>query len=274
MWWPGLHEKGAQLDLAEEALREFVSEVRVRAEEAGSVAWREGFALLRRALGRRRRSAAAGRYKACDLLRRARRGYANARLRRLEAFRTHPLPNDRRCASAFGFFSRLLDDALGGRARDAQAAQIAHAEAFGFDWPGRHHFHEHRGRPAAAWSSSAHGASSTRRIARHRHRTLPLENALRGPRTPSRETCLASVLFELGGAMGHVEVFRQLLGLDAAERPALFTEAAPCARPGPAGRSRAATSGGQPGRNCWAGFWQGDLLRRRRHARGPSRRTA
>ena len=138
-----------------------------------------------------------------------------------------------------GFFSRLLDDAPAAERYRLVAAQIAHAEAFGFDsaWVAQHHFHEHEGGLPSPFVFLAHVAALTRRIRLGTGIvTLPLENALRVAEDAIVLDLLTGGRLELGvGTGGTPEAFAAF-GLDAAERPALFARQLAAVRAAWAGR--------------------------------------
>src|SRR5450755_4334910 len=64
------------------------------------------------------------------------------------------------------FFSRLLDAAPAKERYRLAAAQIAHAEQFGYDaaWVAQHHFHEHEGGLPSPFVFLGHIAGRTSRI--------------------------------------------------------------------------------------------------------------
>jgi putative FMN-dependent luciferase-like monooxygenase len=124
-----------------------------------------------------------------------------------------------------GFFSRLLDDATAAERYRLVAAQIAHAEAFGFDsaWVAQHHFHEHEGGLPSPFVFLAYVASRTRRIRLGTGIvTLPLENAVRVAEDAIVLDLLSGGRLEVGVGTGGTPESFAAFGLDGNDRSALF----------------------------------------------------
>lgn len=124
-----------------------------------------------------------------------------------------------------GFFSRLLDDTSVAERYRLVAAQIAHAEAFGFDsaWVAQHHFHEHEGGLPSPFVFLSYVASRTRRIRLGTGIvTLPLENALRVAEDAVVLDLLSGGRLDVGVGTGGTPESFAAFGLDGNDRPALF----------------------------------------------------
>lgn len=126
-----------------------------------------------------------------------------------------------------GFFSRLLDDAPAAERYRLVAAQIAHAEAFGFDsaWVAQHHFHEHEGGLPSPFVFLAYVASRTRRIRLGTGIvTLPLENAVRVAEDAIVLDLLSGGRLEVGVGTGGTPESFAAFGLDGNDRSAIFAK--------------------------------------------------
>ncbi|SCX65647.1 putative FMN-dependent luciferase-like monooxygenase [Variovorax sp. EL159] len=136
-------------------------------------------------------------------------------------------PFQRAAPLRLGFFSRLLDDATAAERYRLVAAQIAHAEALGFDsaWVAQHHFHEHEGGLPSPFVFLAYVASRTRRIRLGTGIvTLPLENPVRVAEDAAVLDLLSGGRLEVGvGTGGTPEAFAAF-GLDSDDRPAIFAK--------------------------------------------------
>jgi putative FMN-dependent luciferase-like monooxygenase len=124
-----------------------------------------------------------------------------------------------------GFFSRLLDDATAAERYRLVAAQIAHAEAFGFDsaWVAQHHFHEHEGGLPSPFVFLSYVASRTRRIRLGTGIvTLPLENAVRVAEDAIVLDLLSGGRLDVGVGTGGTPESFAAFGLDGNDRSALF----------------------------------------------------
>jgi len=124
-----------------------------------------------------------------------------------------------------GFFSRLLDDAPAAERYRLVAAQIAHAEAFGFDsaWVAQHHFHEHEGGLPSPFVFLAYVASRTKRIRLGTGIvTLPLENAVRVAEDAVVLDLLSNGRLEVGVGTGGTPESFAAFGLDGNDRSAIF----------------------------------------------------
>jgi alkanesulfonate monooxygenase SsuD/methylene tetrahydromethanopterin reductase-like flavin-dependent oxidoreductase (luciferase family) len=124
-----------------------------------------------------------------------------------------------------GFFSRLLDDAPAAERYRLVAAQIAHAEAFGFDsaWVAQHHFHEHEGGLPSPFVFLSYVASRTRRIRLGTGIvTLPLENAVRVAEDAVVLDLLSGGRLDVGVGTGGTPESFAAFGLDGNDRSALF----------------------------------------------------
>ncbi|MET3381722.1 putative FMN-dependent luciferase-like monooxygenase [Variovorax paradoxus] len=124
-----------------------------------------------------------------------------------------------------GFFSRLLDDATAAERYRLAAAQIAHAEAFGFDsaWVAQHHFHEHEGGLPSPFVFLAYVASRTKRIRLGTGIvTLPLENAVRVAEDAVVLDLLSQGRLEVGVGTGGTPESFAAFGLDGNDRSAIF----------------------------------------------------
>ncbi|GER11253.1 putative FMN-dependent luciferase-like monooxygenase [Variovorax boronicumulans] len=138
-----------------------------------------------------------------------------------------------------GFFSRLLDDAPAAERYRLVTAQIAHAEAFGFDsaWVAQHHFHEHEGGLPSPFVFLAHVASRTRRIRLGTGIvTLPLENAVRTAEDAIVLDLLSGGRLEVGVGTGGTPASFAAFGLDSDDRAALFERQLATVRDAWAGR--------------------------------------
>lgn len=138
-----------------------------------------------------------------------------------------------------GFFSRLLDDAPAAERYRFVTAQIAHAEAFGFDsaWVAQHHFHEHEGGLPSPFVFLAHVASRTRRIRLGTGIvTLPLENAVRTAEDAIVLDLLSGGRLEVGVGTGGTPASFAAFGLDSDDRAALFERQLATVREAWAGR--------------------------------------
>ncbi|RQO39696.1 putative FMN-dependent luciferase-like monooxygenase [Variovorax sp. KBW07] len=126
-----------------------------------------------------------------------------------------------------GFFSRLLDDAPAAERYRLVAAQIAHAENFGFDsaWVAQHHFHEHEGGLPSPFVFLAYVASRTRRIRLGTGIvTLPLENPVRVAEDAAVLDLLSGGRLDVGvGTGGTPEAFAAF-GLNSDERATIFAK--------------------------------------------------
>ena len=136
------------------------------------------------------------------------------------------LPDSRtRSGPRLGFFSRLLDDVPAGERYRLVAAQIAHAEAHGFDsaWIAQHHFHENEGGLPSPFVFLAHVAARTQRIRLGTGVvTLPLENALRVAEDAAVLDLLSGGRLEVGlGTGGTAESF-EAFGVQGIDRGAIF----------------------------------------------------
>jgi putative FMN-dependent luciferase-like monooxygenase len=124
-----------------------------------------------------------------------------------------------------GFFSRLLDDTTAAERYRLAAAQIAHAEAFGFDsaWVAQHHFHEHEGGLPSPFVFLAYVASRTKRIRLGTGIvTLPLENAVRVAEDAVVLDLLSGGRLEVGVGTGGTPESFAAFGLDGNDRSAIF----------------------------------------------------
>jgi putative FMN-dependent luciferase-like monooxygenase len=124
-----------------------------------------------------------------------------------------------------GFFSRLLDDAPAAERYRLVAAQIAHAEAFGFDsaWVAQHHFHAHEGGLPSPFVFLSYVASRTRRIRLGTGIvTLPLENAVRVAEDAVVLDLLSGGRLDVGVGTGGTPESFAAFGLDGNDRSALF----------------------------------------------------
>lgn len=124
-----------------------------------------------------------------------------------------------------GFFSRLLDDTSAAERLRLVAAQIAHAEAFGFDsaWVAQHHFHEHEGGLPSPFVFLAYVASRTQRIRLGTGIvTLPLENAVRVAEDAVVLDLLSGGRLEVGVGTGGTPESFAAFGLDGNDRSAIF----------------------------------------------------
>ena len=124
-----------------------------------------------------------------------------------------------------GFFSRLLDDTGAAERYRLVAAQIAHAEAFGFDsaWVAQHHFHEHEGGLPSPFVFLSYVASLTRRIRLGTGIvTLPLENAVRVAEDAVVLDLLSGGRLDVGVGTGGTPESFAAFGLDGNDRSALF----------------------------------------------------
>lgn len=124
-----------------------------------------------------------------------------------------------------GFFTRVLEDAPAGTRYEYALAQIAHAEAHGFDtaWVAQHHFHEHEGGLPSPFVLLASAAARTRRIVLGTAIvTLPLEAPLRVAEDAAVLSLLSGGRFELGIGSGGTATSFPPFGFDPAERPQIF----------------------------------------------------
>ncbi|RTD89794.1 putative FMN-dependent luciferase-like monooxygenase [Variovorax atrisoli] len=139
-----------------------------------------------------------------------------------------------------GFFSRLLDDAPAAERYRLVAAQIAHAEAFGFDsaWVAQHHFHEHEGGLPSPFVFLSYVASRTRRIRLGTGIvTLPLENAVRVAEDAIVLDLLSGGRLEVGVGTGGTPESFAAFGLDGNDRSAIFARQLAAVRSAWAGRA-------------------------------------
>ncbi|PZW44803.1 putative FMN-dependent luciferase-like monooxygenase [Humitalea rosea] len=125
-----------------------------------------------------------------------------------------------------GFFTRLLDDAPPAERYRLATAQIAHAEACGFDsaWVAQHHFHEDEGGLPAPFVFLSQLAARTSRIRLGTGIvTLPLELPIRVAEDAAVLDLLADGRLEVGiGPGGNLSAFHAF-GLESAERGAIFS---------------------------------------------------
>ncbi|MGJ7567213.1 putative FMN-dependent luciferase-like monooxygenase [Variovorax sp. GB1R11] len=138
-----------------------------------------------------------------------------------------------------GFFSRLLDDTSAAERYRLVAAQIAHAEAFGFDsaWVAQHHFHEHEGGLPSPFVFLSYVASRTRRIRLGTGIvTLPLENAVRVAEDAIVLDLLSGGRLDVGVGTGGTPESFAAFGLDGNDRSALFARQLDAVRAAWAGR--------------------------------------
>lgn len=138
-----------------------------------------------------------------------------------------------------GFFSRLLDDTGAAERYRLVAAQIAHAEAFGFDsaWVAQHHFHEHEGGLPSPFVFLSYVASRTRRIRLGTGIvTLPLENAVRVAEDAIVLDLLSGGRLDVGVGTGGTPESFAAFGLDGNDRSALFARQLDAVRAAWAGR--------------------------------------
>ena len=124
-----------------------------------------------------------------------------------------------------GFFTRLLDEADAAERYRLAAAQIAHAERFGFDsaWIAQHHFHEAEGGLPAPFVFLSHVAARTPRIRLGTGIvTLPLDLPIRVAEDASVFDLMSEGRLELGvGPGGNMTAFAAF-GLDSDQRHSLF----------------------------------------------------
>ena len=124
-----------------------------------------------------------------------------------------------------GFFTRLLDRADAAERYRLAAAQIRHAERFGFDsaWVAQHHFHEDEGGLPAPFVFLARVAAETSRIRLGTGIvTLPLEFPIRVAEDAAVLDLMSGGRLEVGiGPGGNHSAFTAF-GLDSAERGALM----------------------------------------------------
>ena len=124
-----------------------------------------------------------------------------------------------------GFFTRLLDEADAAERYRLAAAQIAHAERFGFDsaWIAQHHFHETEGGLPAPFVFLSHVAARTPRIRLGTGIvTLPLDLPIRVAEDASVLDLMSEGRLELGvGPGGNMTAFAAF-GLDSDQRHSLF----------------------------------------------------
>ncbi|MBS0518326.1 MAG: putative FMN-dependent luciferase-like monooxygenase [Proteobacteria bacterium] len=124
-----------------------------------------------------------------------------------------------------GFFTRLLDEVDAAERYRLAAAQIAHAERFGYDtaWIAQHHFHETEGGLPAPFVFLAHVAARTPRIRLGTGIvTLPLELPIRVAEDASVFDLMNDGRLELGvGPGGNMAAFAAF-GLASDDRHTLF----------------------------------------------------
>ncbi|WP_342364234.1 putative FMN-dependent luciferase-like monooxygenase [Terrarubrum flagellatum] len=124
-----------------------------------------------------------------------------------------------------GFFTRLLDDVGPGERYRLAAAQIAHAERFGFDsaWIAQHHFHEAEGGLPSPFAFLGYVAARTSRIRLGTGIvTLPLELAVRVAEDAAVLDLLCEGRFELGVGTGGNPTAFAAFGLDSDARSEIF----------------------------------------------------
>ncbi len=124
-----------------------------------------------------------------------------------------------------GFFTRLLDEVDAAERYRLAAAQIAHAERFGYDsaWIAQHHFHETEGGLPAPFVFLSHVAAKTPRIRLGTGIvTLPLELPIRVAEDASVFDLMNEGRLELGvGPGGNMAAFAAF-ALDSNDRHGLF----------------------------------------------------
>src|SRR5687768_1029129 len=124
-----------------------------------------------------------------------------------------------------GFFTRLLDQATPAERYRLGAAQIAHAEALGFDaaWVAQHHFHEPEGGLPAPFIFLTHVAARTSRIRLGTAIiTLPLELPIRVAEDASVLDIMSGGRLEVGVAPGGNLTMYTAFGLDSNDRHTLM----------------------------------------------------
>jgi putative FMN-dependent luciferase-like monooxygenase len=124
-----------------------------------------------------------------------------------------------------GFFSRLLDAVPAGERYRLAAAQIVHAEQFGFDsaWIAQHHFHEAEGGLPSPLVFLAHVAAQTSTIRLGTGIiTLPLEEPIRTAEDAAVLDLLIDGRLELGVGTGGNPAAFKAFGLDSAKRGEIF----------------------------------------------------
>jgi putative FMN-dependent luciferase-like monooxygenase len=139
-----------------------------------------------------------------------------------------------------GFFTRLLDQAPPAERYRLATAQIAHAEALGFDtaWVAQHHFHEPEGGLPSPLIFLAHVAARTSRIRLGTAIiTLPLELPIRVAEDASVLDIMSGGRLEVGVAPGGNLTMYTAFGLDSNERHALMAHHLDLMRDAWAGRS-------------------------------------
>ena len=124
-----------------------------------------------------------------------------------------------------GFFTRLLDRVNAAERYRLALAQIAHAEACGFDsaWIAQHHFHEDEGGLPAPFVFLAQAAARTERVRLGTGIvTLPLELPIRVAEDAAVLDLMCGGRLEVGvGPGGNLSAYAAF-GLDSAERTALL----------------------------------------------------
>jgi len=124
-----------------------------------------------------------------------------------------------------GFFTRLLDEGDAAQRYRLATAQIAHAEAQGYDsaWIAQHHFHEHEGGLPAPFVFLAHVAAQTSRIRLGTGIvTLPMELPIRVAEDAIVLDLLCSGRLELGVGSGGNPAAFAAFGLNDADRRTIF----------------------------------------------------
>lgn len=124
-----------------------------------------------------------------------------------------------------GFFTRLLDAVPAAERYRLAAAQVRHAEAWGFDsaWVAQHHFRAEEGGLPSPLVFLAHLAASTRRIRLGTGIvTLPMENPLRVAEDAAVLDLLCNGRLELGVGNGGTPSSFTAFSLHHDDRAALF----------------------------------------------------
>jgi putative FMN-dependent luciferase-like monooxygenase len=133
-----------------------------------------------------------------------------------------PSPHFQRLA----FFTRLLDAAPAAERYRLAAAQIVHAERFGYDtaWVAQHHFHEHEGGLPSPFVFLGHVAGQTSRIRLGTGIvTLPLELPVRVAEDAIVLDLISNGRLELGVGNGGNPTAFAGFELDGEDRGTLFT---------------------------------------------------
>jgi putative FMN-dependent luciferase-like monooxygenase len=139
-----------------------------------------------------------------------------------------------------GFFTRVLDQAEPAERYRLAAAQIAHAEACGFDsaWVAQHHFHEDEGGLPAPFVFLAQVAARTARIRLGTGIvTLPLDLPIRVAEDAVVFDLMSGGRLELGLGPGGNPTAFAAFGLDAEARGTIFLEHLALLRDAIAGRA-------------------------------------